>query len=117
MRRVSEMHRIRSSLLIAVAVVVACVALTPSSQVVEAYGGGHACPGGTAKWGGTQLGPSAPVVVTGDAQITCSTPQVTITAGSTRHQQTSSTPPQNGQPCYEYESSAVAIGPVVSGQR
>jgi hypothetical protein len=111
------MRHIRSTLRIAVAVAVASLALTPSSQVVEAYGGGHACPGGTADWGGTQLGPSAPVVVTGDAQITCSTPQVTITAGSTRHRQTSTTQPQNGQPCYEYESSAVAIGPVVGGQR
>ena len=111
------MRHIRSSLQIAVAVAVASLALTPSSQVVKAYGGGHACPGGTAEWGGTQLGPSAPVVVTGDAQITCPTPQVTITAGSTRHRQTSTTQPQNGQPCYEYESSAVAIGPVAGGQR
>src|ERR1700694_342309 len=111
------MRHIRSTLQVAVAVAVASLALTPSSQGVEAYGGGHACPGGTAEWGGTQLGPSAPVVVTGDAQITCPTPQVTITAGSTRARQTSTTQPQNGQPCYEYESSAVAIGPVVSGQR
>src|ERR1700680_4254203 len=111
------MHHIRLTLRIAVAVVVACVALAPSSHAVEAYGGGHACPGGTAEWGGTQLGPSAPVVVTGDAQITCSTPQVTVTAGSTRHRQTSSTQPQNGQPCYEYEDSNVAIGPMAGGQR
>src|SRR5579863_8996331 len=85
--------------------------------VAKAWGTAPACPGGTAAWSGTQLGPSAPVVLTGDAQITCSTPQVTITAGSTRHRQTSTTQPQNGQPCYEYESSAVAIGAVVGGQR
>ena len=42
---------------------------------------------------------------------------MTITAGSTRHRQTSTTQPQNGQPCYEYENSKVAIGPVVGGQR
>src|ERR1700681_1281106 len=110
------MRHIRSTVQVAVAVAVACLALAPSSQVVEAYGGGHACPGGTAEWGGTQLGPSAPVVVTGDAQITCSIPQVTITAGSTRHRQTSTTQPQNGQPCYEYESSAVRIGAVGDGR-
>src|ERR1035441_2292104 len=85
--------------------------------VAKAWGTAPACPGGTAAWGGTQQGPSAPVVVTGEAQITCPTPQVTNTAGSTRHRQTSTTQPQNGQPCYEYESSAVAIGPVVGGQR
>src|ERR1700681_2057575 len=111
------MRHIRSTVQVAVAVAVACLALAPASQVVRAYGGGHACPGGTAEWGGTQQGPSAPVVVTGDAQITCSTPQVTITAGSTRHRQTSTTQPQNGQPCYEYEDSKLAIGPVSGGQR
>ena len=47
----------------------------------------------------------------------CPTPQVTITAGSTGHRQTSTTQPQNGQPCYEYGDSNVAIGPVSGGQR
>ena len=111
------MRRIRSTLQIALAVAVAGLAITPSPQVVNAYGGAHACPGGTAEWGGTQQGPSAPVVVTGEAQITCPTPQVTIKAGSTGHRQTSTTQPQNGKPCYEYEDSNVAIGPVSGGQR
>src|ERR1700730_18552291 len=88
-----------------------------AATVAKAWGTAPACPGGTAEWGGTQLGPSAPVVVTGDAQITCPTPQVTITAGSTRHRQTATTQAQNGQPCYEYEDSNIAIGPVSSGQR
>lgn len=30
---------------------------------------------------------------------------------------TSSPPPQNGQPCYEYENSSVAMGPVVNANR
>src|SRR6202162_5461316 len=88
-----------------------------TASVARAWGTAAACPGGTAAWGGTQRGPSAPVVVTGDAQITCPTPQVTIASGSTRHRQTSTTQPQNGQPCYEYEDSKVAIGPVSGGQR
>jgi hypothetical protein len=107
----------RSLKLSAILIVVACTVFVYPLEHVNAYDTTHACPGGTADWSGTQRGPSAPVVVTGDAQITCSTPQVTITAGSTRHRQTSTTQPQNGQPCYEYESSAVAIGPVVGGQR
>jgi len=96
-------------------VIISITVSTPS--VARAWGTAAACPGGTAEWGGTQQGPSAPVVVTGDGQITCSTPQVTITAGSTRHRQTSTTQPQNGQPCYEYEDSKVAIGPLSGGQR
>ena len=94
------------------------ITLTVSApSVARAWGTAPACPGGTAAWGGTQQGPSAPVVVTGEAQITCPTPQVTIKAGSTGHRQTSSTQPQNGQPCYEYEDSNVAIGPLSGGQR
>jgi hypothetical protein len=96
-------------------VIITVTVSTPS--VARAWGTAAACPGGTAAWGGTQRGPSAPVVVTGQAQITCPTPQVTITAGSTGHRQTSSTQPKNGQPCYEYEDSDVAIGPVSGGQR
>src|ERR1039457_1252775 len=94
------------------------ITLTVSApSVARAWGTAPACPGGTAAWGGTQQGPSAPVVVTGEAQITCPTPQVTIKAGSTGHRQTSTTQPQNGQPCYEYEDSNVAIGPLSGGQR
>lgn len=100
-----------------VLVMVFATVATPAN-IADAYGTGAACPGGTSDWQGTQDGPSAPVVVTGEAQITCSTPQVTITAGSTKHRVTSSsTPPKNGQTCYEYENSAVAIGPLVNGQR
>src|SRR5580700_521613 len=107
--------RLRVATLMIFTVIITSTVSAPT--VAKAWGTAPACPGGTAAWGGTQLGPSAPVVVTGDAQITCPTPQVTITAGSTRHRQTSTTQPQNGQPCYEYEDSKVAIGPVSGGQR
>jgi hypothetical protein len=105
-----------------VQVLAAAMMLSPfgylQPELAHAYGGAHACPGGTSDWQGTQLGPSAPVVVTGDAAITCPTPQVTVTAGSTEHRSTSSPPPpQNGQPCYKYEDSSVAMGPVVNSQR
>ena len=99
-----------------IALLIGVAALGTTLQV-HAFSQANACPGGTSDWQGTQLGPSAPVLVTGDAQITCPTPQVTITAGSTRHSAASSPPPQNGQPCYEYEYSEVAMGPVVNGQR
>lgn len=88
-----------------------------ATDSARAYGGAHACPGGTSDWQGTQLGPAAPVVVTGEASITCPSPQVTATAGSTQHSQSSSTQTQDGQPCYEYENSSVSIAPVVNGQR
>jgi len=109
------MQRLR--VMTAVLAMTLCAGVIGPSLPAEAYDTAHACPGGTADWQGTQRGPSAPVVVTGDAQITCPTPQVTITAGSTRHSQTSTTQPQNGQPCYEYEDSSVSIGPLVGGQR
>jgi hypothetical protein len=112
------MHRARLIPLGLASVMILWTTSFLTQQLAEAYGNAHACPGGTSSWQGTQLGPSAPIVVTGDAQITCPTPQVSIKAGSTRHQVTSSSSqPKNGQPCSEFESSDVAMGPVVNGRR
>src|ERR1700758_3225999 len=83
------MLRPRVTLPMVVAVLFLSVASSPADRAL-AYDTAHACPGGTSDWQGTQLGPSAPVVVSGDASITCPTPQVTITAGSTKHEVTSS---------------------------
>ncbi len=100
----------------AFALLLGMLAYTPPT-IAHAFSQADACPGGTADWRGTQVGPSAPVVVTGDADITCPRPQVTVTVGSTAHSSSRYTPLQDGQPCYEYENSDVMLGPGVSGSR
>lgn len=94
------------------------VAATPTA--VADFGGGqgssNVCPGGTAPWQGTQLGPAGPVELHSDQEIICRVPQVTVTTGSPSHAEPSG-PPPDGTSCTEHIIGGVQLGPVTAGQR
>lgn len=79
-------------------------------------GASAVCPGGSAPWQGTQAAPGTPVDIQSEQQITCHEPQVTVTTGSSSHSSPSGGPP-NGTACTQQMTSAVQVGPVVTGSR
>lgn len=91
-----------------------------SGSVRADFGGGAGasavCPGGTAPWQGTQLGPAGPVELHSEQEITCHVPQVSGTTGSPSHSAPGG-PPPDGTTCTEHLTGAVQLGPVAAGKR
>lgn len=86
------------------------------TDIAFARGVPGACPGGTAPWTGTQLGPTGPVRLQSEQQITCPQPQVTVTGGTTSHR-LSAPAPTDGEPCTLRDTSFIAIEPLVGKSR